>query len=153
MNLQKYKDVAELLALIAVVGSLVAVAIELRQTQSALQAQTYQARAFDAIAWHMEIARDSRLILSRLQQDGFDPAALSPPEYEAAKHILYSIKIDADNEHYQYQRGFLSEDFYHGDTVDTIQRFGSLWQKFGITEGRREFLTEIDRILSQMPDH
>ncbi len=61
MNLTKWKDVAELVALIAVVGSLIAVAVELRQTQSALQAQTYQVRAFDGIAVNLEIAQNAEL--------------------------------------------------------------------------------------------
>ncbi len=149
MTIQNWKDAAELIALIAVVGSLIAVAIELRQTQAALQAQTYQDRAFDAIEWHMDIANDSRLIVARLQQDDFDPAKLTPAEHEAAKHILHSLKIDADNEHYQYQRGFLDADFYYGDTVDTIKMFGPVWRKFGLSEGRQEFRVEVDRILSQ----
>jgi len=33
MNITKWKDVAEIIALVAVVGSLLAVAVELRQTQ------------------------------------------------------------------------------------------------------------------------
>ena len=36
MSLDKWRDVAELVALVAVVGSLVLVVIELRQTQAAL---------------------------------------------------------------------------------------------------------------------
>ncbi len=50
MTISKWKDVAEIIALIAVIGSLVAVAVELRQTQAALQAEVYQSRAFDGIA-------------------------------------------------------------------------------------------------------
>ena len=149
MTFQKWRDVAELIALVAVVGSLIAVVTELRQTQAALQAQTYQDRAFDAIEWHMEIAKDPRLTISGLVLDSFDPANLTPAEHEIAKSIVRTILIDADNEHYQYQRGFLDEDFYHGDTVDTIERFGPVWRKSGIRESRHDFRVEVDRILSE----
>ena len=44
MTSGKWKDIAEIIALVAIVVSLVAVAIELRQTQVALQSQAYQAR-------------------------------------------------------------------------------------------------------------
>jgi hypothetical protein len=43
------KDIVELVGIFAVVATLIAVVVELRQTQSALLAATYQARAFDAI--------------------------------------------------------------------------------------------------------
>jgi len=49
MKISPWKDLAELLALMAVVGGLVAVVFELRQTQSALSAQAYQTRALDVI--------------------------------------------------------------------------------------------------------
>jgi hypothetical protein len=49
MKLSGWKDIAEIVALTAVVGGLAAVVIELRQTQAALMAQTYQARALDVI--------------------------------------------------------------------------------------------------------
>jgi hypothetical protein len=49
LKLSNWKDLFELLALVAVIGGLVAVVIELRQTQSALRAQAYQSRALDVM--------------------------------------------------------------------------------------------------------
>jgi hypothetical protein len=82
MNITKWKDLAELVALIAVVGSLTAVAIELRQTQGALQAQAYQARAFDGIALNLEIAKNERLARpdELIYSPDIDPTQLSPIE-------------------------------------------------------------------------
>ena len=45
MKLSGWKDIAEIVALAAVVGGVFAVVIELRQTQSALRSQAYQTRA------------------------------------------------------------------------------------------------------------
>ncbi len=50
MKISRWKDSAELIALVAVIGGLIAVVMELRQTQSALRAQAYQSRALDVIA-------------------------------------------------------------------------------------------------------
>lgn len=50
MKKTNWKDIAELIGILAIVVSLVSVAFQLRQTQLALVAATYQARAFDAIA-------------------------------------------------------------------------------------------------------
>jgi hypothetical protein len=150
MTIQKWKDVAELIALVAVVGSLIAVVIELRQTQDALQAQTYQDRAFDAIDWHMNVAKNPQL--SILNQDDFDRENLTRTEYTIAFNLLLATMIDLDNEYYQYQHGFLDQDFYYGDTVQGIVRMGPVWRKFGLRESRSEFRVEVDRILSEQAD-
>lgn len=147
MVIQKWKDAAEFVALLAVVGSLIAVIIELRQTQDALQAQTYQDRAFDAIDLSIELAKDPAL--NAIYQDGFNGEELSQAESFAAENMLYIELIDLDNEHYQYQREFLDQDYYFGDTVLQIAKMAPLWREFGIRESRLEFRLEVDRILSE----
>ena len=150
MTIQKWKDVAELIALVAVVVSLIALVIELRQTQDALQAQTYQDRAFDQIDLNLDQAKNPQLTI--IFQDDFDRENLTRAEFTVAINMLNVKMIDADNEHYQYQRGFLDEEFYYGNTVRGIMRWGPIWRDFGILETRREFRVEVDRILSERPD-
>ncbi len=150
MTIQKWKDVAELIALVAVVGSLIALVIELRQTQDALQAQTYQDRASDQIDLNLDQAKNPQLTI--IFQDDFDRENLTRTEFTVAINMLNVKMIDADNEHYQYQRGFLDEEFYYGNTVRGIMRWGPIWRDFGIQEPRREFRVEVDRILSERPD-
>ena len=55
------KGIAELVGIAAIVASLVFVGLEIRQTQSALMASTYQARAFDAMTAQRGLA-DSEYI-------------------------------------------------------------------------------------------
>ena len=147
MKVHKLKDIAELVALVAVVGTLAAVVVELRQTQSALQAQTYQDRALDAIEWHFDVAMNPQLNILFLED--LDPNTLSVEEYTVAFNMLIATMIDLDNEYYQYQNGYLDEDFYLGDTVRGIKEMGPLWRKFGLQESRNEFRAEVDRILSE----
>ena len=151
MNITKWKDTAELVALVAVVGSLVAVAIELRQTQGALQAQAYQARAFDGIAFNLEIAQSEEL--ARLEEliysPEIDPSQLSREERQKVVRLLTITRIDLDNEHYQYQKGFLEPGFYHGETVEWIRAVAPVWRAFGLSEPRPDFRREVDRILAE----
>lgn len=149
MRFENWKDGAELLALVAVVGSLIAVVLELRQTQAALQAQTYQERAFDAIAWHLDTAKNPQLDV--LNPATFDRDNLGPEQMTTARSLLLALMIDADNEHYQYQHGFLDEAFYQNDTVETIVMFAPLWREFGLQEARPDFRAEVDRILAGLP--
>ena len=147
MTIQKWKDAAEFVALVAVVGTLIALVVELRQTQDALRAQTYQDRAFDAINTHLEQAKNPHL--TAVFRDTFDRNNLSPEEYTVALNILFVYMIDKDNEHFQYQSGFLDEEYYKKDTVRGIAMLAPIWRDFGLIESREEFRTEVERILSE----
>lgn len=88
---QKLKDSAKFIALIAFVGRLIAVIVELHQTQATLRAPAYRDPAFDAIEWHMEISNVPRLTARHFEQDGFHPKEISTAEYESALQIVVSI--------------------------------------------------------------
>jgi hypothetical protein len=122
MSIERWKDRFELIALVAVIGSLIAVVVELRQTQTAMRAQAYQARAFDGIKWNIELAKDESLrsMQARLDSTDFDPATFSQSELSLAKHLMTIVRIDLDNEHFQFQSGLLDPGFYHGETVNWI---------------------------------
>ncbi|NHA14018.1 hypothetical protein [Thioalkalivibrio sp. XN279] len=149
MSVEKWRDWMELIALIAVVASLIALVVELRQTQVALRAQAYQARAFDGIAWNMEFAKDASIrdMQDRFYEPDFDPDSLSPSELSIARRLITIVRIDLDNEHYQFQSGFLDESFYQGETVPRIRSNAPLWRAMGIVSPRQEFRAEVDRIL------
>ena len=146
----RWKDVAELLAMVAVIVSLAAIAFELRQTQTALQVQAYQARAFDGIEINFELARNPEFerITELMGAPDFDPSTLSKEEQTLAERLISVTRIDLDNEHYQYQRGFLDPGFYLGETVPRIKRHAPIWRKLGHGEPRPDFREEVDRILA-----
>ena len=150
MSIERWKDWFELIALVAVIGSLIAVVVELRQTQTAMQAQAYQARAFNGIEWNMELAKDESLrsMQSRLDSIDFDPSTLSPSELSLARHLMTIVRIDLDNEHFQYQSGLLDPGFYYGETVYWIKHAAPIWRALGDNAPRQEFRAEIDRILA-----
>ena len=150
MSIERWKDWFELIALVAVIGSLIAVVLELRQTQTAMQAQAYQARAFDGIEWNMELAKDESLrsMQARLDSTDFDPATLSQSELSLAKHLMTIVRIDLDNEHFQYQSRLIDTGFYHGETVIWIKHAAPIWREPGDMSPRPEFRAEVDRILA-----
>ena len=151
MNFAKWNEIAELVALAAVVGSLIAVALELRQTQSSLQAQAYQSRAFDGIATNLAMAQDDELarLNELIYKPDFDAAELSMEERRKVTHLLSIIRIDLDNEHYQFQKGLLDPGFYHGETVEWIRVAAPIWRAIGDIEPRPDFREEVDRILAE----
>jgi len=148
VSLQNWKDAAELVALVAVIGSLVAVVYELRQTQVALRAQTYQERAFDAIDLHLTVAADPGLTPEGFYTGETDVDDLPPDQRESIESLYTAMMIDLDNEHYQYQIGFLDPEFYENDTVSGIIQFAPTWRRLGMAEARQAFREEVDRILA-----
>lgn len=153
MNTTSWRDTAELIALIAVVVSLMAVVYELRQTQIAMQAQTYQTRALDGISTNFEFAKDPAmtLLMERVYEAGFDVTTLTDEERVTVSRLLTITRIDLDNEHYQYQRGLLDAGFYKGETEPWLREVAPIWRAMGHIEPRPDFRAEVDRILSQAP--
>ena len=125
MKISGWKDLVELVALIAVIGGLAAVVVELRQTQSALSAQAYQTRALEVINAMLELSAHPELaILVNDYLDGrlaIDTA--SPEEQSQLFSHFYLRRTDLDNEHYQYQNGFLDPDFYETTTCAALACF------------------------------
>jgi len=142
-----------IVANIGVIAGIVFLGYEVRQTQTAMQSQAFQARALDAIAWNFEIVKDENLRKIQYQMDTgkFDPSSLTEAELQIAWYLLDGIKVDVDNEHYQYENGFLDPGFYEGVTVPMIRHFAPIWRDLGIREGRPEFIREVDRILLEVP--
>jgi hypothetical protein len=64
------------------------------------------------------------------------------------RNHFYVRRTDLDNEHYQYQNGFLDPDFYETTTKREIKRNTPYWSAFGIPEPRRQFSEEVERILA-----
>ena len=150
MKLSGWKDIAEIVALAAVVGGLIAIVIELRQTQSALRAQAYQARALEVISAMREYSANPELeiLLRDFFANELTVETASPQELSQLRSHFYFRRTDLDNEHYQYQNGFLDSDFYHTTTEPEIKAFSPYWRAFGIPEPRQQFAEEVDRILS-----
>jgi hypothetical protein len=150
MKISGWQDFAELVALIAVIGGLAAVVIELRQTQSALSAQAYQTRALDVInTMHESSANPKQAILLSNYLDGdLTVDAASPEELIQLRNHFYMRRTDLDNEHYQYQNGFLDLDFYETTTKREIKAYAPHWRAFGVPEPRQQFSEEVERILA-----
>jgi len=139
-----------ILANVGVIAGIVFLGVELRQTQRSMQAQAYQARAFDGIAWDFEVLRDENLrrVDYGLTYGDLAPSSLTEDDYQIAFYLLDTVKIDVDNEHYQFQNGFLDPAFYNNVTVPMITLYAPFWRALGIREPRPEFRQEVDRILA-----
>ena len=151
MKQTNWKDIVEMVGIAAIVVSLIALVMELRQTQSALSASTYQARALDSIAnSRYEIESNYLLPLLIKTNGGSDLNAidkLSEIDRVRLRKYFDAEMADLDNEYYQYVNGFLDKGFFEDVTMRGISRTAPRWRAYGMTERRREFREFVDSVL------
>ena len=152
MKQTNWKDIAELIGIAAIVASLIFVGLELRQTQSALIASTYQARAFDAMSSSRDLADSEYIgpILATIDiEDEQSLDSLSSEEFWRLHQYYVSRMIDLDNEFFQYQNGYLDEEFFEGQFKRSVVRNAKGWRALGIDELRSDFTKVVDEWLAE----
>lgn len=152
MSSKRWRFIAEMIGIAAIVVSLAAVVVELRQTQSALVAATYQARAFQAIEQNIAL-QDSEYtlpLLARVDLNDLEPLkSLSPLDNSRLRVFFTSVRIDADNEYYQYENGYLDEAYYQHTLRPTIKINAPIWRALDISEPRPSFKQLVDEVLAE----
>ena len=152
MKTSGWKDIAELIGIAAIIASLVFVGLELRQTQEALMASTYQARAFDAMSSSRDLAHSEYIgpILATIDiEDEQILDSLSSEEIWRLRQYYVSRMVDLDNEFYQYQNGFLDEEYWSMVNRRSVLRNAKGWRAMGVGELRPEFSKLVDNILAE----
>jgi hypothetical protein len=145
MNFEKTKEVAELIGMAAIVGSLIFVGLQLKQSQDIALATQYQARADATHALTLaHIEADYLVRVPALR------AGLSDEVSAADVNTYLWLWIQMDNHYYQYQAGFLSEETWQaqlrntqGIYADCAMRFVYEWRKNGL---RRQFVELVESL-------
>jgi hypothetical protein len=165
MTIEQLGALGELISAVAVVVTLWYLAVQIRQNTHAMEvtkrlalAQTYQMRA-DALQSMLVHAADSQYIgplITRLTQLGYpeDVSALdqlSADERGRFRQWQIAQQTHWDNMYFQYQQGYLDEEYYRDSLRERVARLAPTWKALGITGGRRSFSAEIERLLAERP--
>ena len=153
----------EFFGAIAVVGTLIFLAIQVRQSKEATEAntrsmdesrrlamtQTYQARASLSEAPMREQANSDYIpaIALKFEQDGV--GALTPEERYRLRSRYIGVQIRLDNMYYQYQQGFLDDEYYETNFKGLIRNASPVWDALDVVPARPSFRDEIERILAE----
>jgi hypothetical protein len=54
-----------------------------------------------------------------------------------------------DNMYFQYEQGYLDEEYYEHSFRGRVRRLAPVWQALGVRGSRKSFLQEVDRILAE----
>jgi hypothetical protein len=159
MTINELGAIGEIVGAFGVIASLIYLSVQIRQNTHAMDegrrlalAQTYQMRA-DALQEMLVTAATSQVgaIILKLTQDGYpeDVTALDrlTPE-ERVRFRLWQIAQHThwDNLHFQYQQGFLDEEYFNDSFRERTVRLAPVWRALGISGGRRSFLDEVARL-------
>lgn len=163
MNIVELGALGEFLGSIVVLITLVYLSVQVRQNTRSMEegrklalAQTYQMRS-DALQMMLVRAADSDHIgpiISKLTGEGYpeDISALEHlsnedrgrfRQWQIAQHTHW------DNMFFQYQQGFIDEEYYRDSFRERVRRLAPTWKALSVTSARRSFDAEIDDILAE----
>ncbi len=165
MTIVELGALGELIGAIAVVATLVYLAIQVRQNTHSMDenrrlalAQTYQMRA-DALQSMLVHAADSEHIgpiIIKLSEAGYPDDLGSLDDLTALERGRFrqwqiAQQTHWDNMYLQYEHGFLDEEYYRDSFRERVRRLAPVWQALGVSGSRQSFNEEIARILADHP--
>lgn len=163
MTLLELGALGEFLGSIAVLATLVYLSVQIRQNTKSMNesrklalAQTYQMRA-DALQSMLVHAADSEHIgpiITRLTTAGYPENiaaldVLSTDERGRFRQWQIAQQTHWDNMYFQYQQGFISEEYYRDSFRERVARLAPTWRALKVAGGRSSFNAEIEDILRE----
>lgn len=163
MTLTELGALGEFVGAIAVFVTLVYLSIQIRQNTQAMAenrrlalAQTYQMRA-DALQEMLVHAAESEHIgpiITKLVEVGYPDDVrsldqLTPIERGRFRQWQIAQQTHWDNMFYQYQQGYLDEEYYRDSFRVRVRRLAPIWRALGLIGSRQSFEEELRRILAE----
>jgi len=152
----------EFLGSIVVLATLVYLSVQIRQNTRSMDenkklalAQTYQMRS-DALQMMLVQAADSEYIgpiITKLTNAGYpeDIGALdqlSKDQRGRFRQWQIAQQTHWDNMFFQYQQGFIDEEYYRDSFRERVRRLAPTWKALNVGGARSSFAAEIDNILA-----
>ena len=150
MNWDAISAIAELLGALAVIVTLIYLAVQLRQQNTVTKAQIEQQRADSVIQLATVLSvTENRILYTKVVLDrSLTPADLSEEENIHLKMILSPLRANFENTYQQFQSGYISEEFYEDVSKQLYLIHGQLLLRFDmpLTTG---FRAELVRIIEE----
>jgi hypothetical protein len=163
MTIIELGALGEFLGSIAVLITLVYLAVQIRHSTHSINeskklalAQTYQMRS-DALQMMLVHAADSEHIgpiITKLTSVGYPEdisslERLTPEERGRFRQWQIAQQTHWDNMFFQYQQGYIDEEYYRDSFRERVRRLAPVWQALNVTGGRRSFVAEIESLLAE----
>lgn len=122
MNSTRLKDWLEVIGIFAVFASLIFVGLQMRQTHKISLSQAYQSRTSAAAEWNSALAANPAALSALRKAANGAENDISDEEHDALRRSLHGVIYLYDNAHYQYQQGFVSDEFW-ATTRASLKKF------------------------------
>lgn len=141
---------------ISVLLGLILLIYELNQNNELVKIQLEQSRSDTFVAWQRDIALNDHVapIFAKMKRGSInlsemDIDTLNDVEYERFLALAVARFYDYETLFAQYQRGFVSDEYWDGRIVGPIKEWDKIWLKlfkYDVIAARRDFIEEIKRI-------
>jgi hypothetical protein len=112
INAAKINDWLQIIGMFGVMTSLVFVGLQIKQTQEIALSNTYQARAHSSVETNLAITMSPLLVSAEAKLWVGKQDQLSPEEIIALAHDFWGKMDTYENNHYQFESGFLNEEHW-----------------------------------------
>jgi hypothetical protein len=150
MKSTSWKDIAELIGISAIVGSLIFVGLQMKQSHEIAISAAYQARTDTSLGLR-QTPFESDILLAAWTKVLHDPAAdLEPQEYTALQFYFWSEMAYLENMHFQHVNGFITDEQWQSHLGDLQFLFAIDVARETWAAGmnvRESFKAEVDKVL------
>ena len=112
MDSEKLNDWLQVVGIFALVASLIFVGLQMRQAQEISMSQTYQSRTAATVEWNSAFAANPAALSGYRKAYAGKEDEITTQEYDALRRTMSGMYFLYDNAHYQYQAGFVSNEFW-----------------------------------------
>lgn len=165
MSIMELGALGEFVGSIAVVVTLIFLAIQVRHSKKATEANTrsvdesrkvamvqaYHDRAAEAAAHYRMLAESDHIPLLLLKRGESGVDSLTDEERLRLGSLGLSSALRLDSAYYAYQQGLLDPEHYESSFIPAIRRQAPRWRTLGLTPVRDSFDAEVERILALDP--
>ena len=154
MTLEELGSVGEFVGALAVLVTLIYLAVQIHQHTKTVKAQINQARSDSFQQVQLALMNSDEMLEIAGKLKGEKPwdvsrlDSLDDIEKRRLRQYLIIQRDRADNLFYQNSLGLIEKEYYESQVAFNILTFGPFWQKMLGDFGRPSFSREIDRILS-----
>jgi hypothetical protein len=150
MDSAKLNDWLQVAGTFGVIASLLFVGLEMRQAREIAVSQAYQSRAESEVASALDAAGNSMFLSGEAKIYAGRAEDLSPEEEIALEYQFGALLTLWENDHFQYERGFLSEEHWEKTVKNMTCTFGSPFKRELLSYGwhiRDSFQAVLERIV------
>lgn len=151
MKTTNWKDIAELIGIAAIVGSLIFVGMEMRQTRTIAMAAAYQARTDSEL--NMQQMFDSTYGMLEIRRKSRTGERLSPIDQINIEQMHEVRFMYLENVHYQVEIGMLSDEIWRAQMMGIktilVRPSSQEWSEESRVTWRPTFAESIDEYIAE----